>query len=244
MSLSAIGGFAQGLGAGLQMRNDRKAAAEEGARMDRYLDLIEKNPELAGSGMSMPAEAPLNGGKFEGFGVTPRLYANGGGGGGGGLFDLTKKHEGGGDPNALFGFSNRGGAFDGVRVSEMTIGDLASFASPSGKYGQWVKSKVGRIATPMGKHQIVGTTLQSAAREMGLSPDTKFTEGTQDSIADFLARRRLAGANSPAAKRAALRAEWEGFKGVPDDALDLAIGQFEANGGMSRPRPMGAMRPE
>lgn len=239
MSLGALGSFAQGLGEGLQRQKDRKASAAEGARMDRYLDILEKNPQVASYGpMGAYDMQPASGG----LGAAPRSGPSGGGGGG--LFDLTRKHEGGGDPDALFGYSNRGGAFDGVRVSDMTIGELSSFASPSGKYGKWVKSQVGRIATPMGKHQIVGTTLQGAAREMGLSPDTKFTEGTQDAIADHLARRRLAGASSPAAKRAALRAEWEGFKNVSDDALDMAISQFEANGGTSRPRPLGAMRPQ
>lgn len=238
MSIWALGSFAQGLGEGLQRQKDRKASAAEGARMDRYLDILEKNPQVASYGPMGAYDAPSASG---GLGAAPR---SGSSGGGGGLFDMTRKHEGGGDPDALFGFSNRGGAFDGVRVSDMTIGELSSFASPSGKYGQWVKSQVGRVATPMGKHQIVGTTLQSAAREMGLSPDTKFTSQTQDAIADHLARRRLAGASSPAAKRAALRAEWEGFKNVSDDALDMAISQFEANGGTSRPRPLGAMRPQ
>jgi hypothetical protein len=86
----------------------------------------------------------------------------------------------------------------------------------------------------------VGTTLRGASKEMGLSPDTKFTPQTQDAIASHLAQRRLSSAKSPAAKRAALRAEWEGFKNVGDDELDAAIARFEANGMEIRPRPMGA----
>ena len=161
--------------------------------------------------------------------------------GAGGLFDLTARTEGAGRADTLFGHSQMNGPFKGVDVSRMTIGQALDFAAPSGAYGQYVASRVGRVATPMGKHQIVGSTLRRAAHQMGLPMDARFDEATQDAIAAHLARNRLAGAKSPAAKRAALRAEWEGFKNVTDSELDAAIQQFEAGGGTVQPRPLGVM---
>lgn len=232
MSIGALGAFAQGLGAGIQRKKDLKRREEDAARMDRYIDAMERMPQQASYGPM--GAAPAGGGG--GYGTPGERQVNGDGG----LFALIDKTEGGGNYDTLFGHSQRGGRFDGVRVSDMTLAQLSDFASPSGQYGQWVKGQVGRVATPMGRHQIVGTTLRGAAKEMGLSPETKFTPQTQDAIADHLAARRLAGLRSPAAKRAALRAEWEGFKHVSDSALDQAIAQFEANGMSMRPRPMGA----
>ena len=243
MAMGAIGAFAEGLGSGIQAGRARKQREEDNARMDRYLDLMERQPQQASFPGGMGA-SPVYGGQpgqsVGGYG-TPQQGAVSGGSG---MFDLIDKHEGGGNYDTLFGHSQNGGRFDGVRVSDMTLSQLYDFTSPSGEYGQWVKGQVGRVATPMGRHQIVGSTLRAAATKMGLSPDTKFTPQVQDSIANYLARNRLAGATSPAAKRAAMRAEWEGFKHVSDSSLDAAIAQFEANGGMMRPRPMGAMQPQ
>jgi hypothetical protein len=169
--------------------------------------------------------------------------------GDGTLFSLIDKTEGGGNYDTLFAHSQRGGRFDGVKVSEMTLNDLYGFSNPSGEYGQWVKGKLAesghkpRVATPMGRHQIVGSTLRTAAAQMGLSPETKFTPQTQDAMASHLAATRLASAKTPYAKRAALRAEWEGFKHVSDAALDKAIANFEASGMQMRPPRMGAMIP-
>ena len=148
----------------------------------------------------------------------------------GSLFGLIDKTEGGGNYSTLFGHSQReGGQFAGVDVSNMTIDQAVEFASPSGKYGQWVAGKVGRVSTPMGRHQIVGSTLRAAAAEMGLSGDTKFSPEVQNQIAVHLARRRLAGAKTMAEKRSALRLEWEGFKNVSDSDLNDAIYRFENN---------------
>jgi hypothetical protein len=144
-----------------------------------------------------------------------------------GLIDAT---EGGGDYDTLFGHSQREGSpFAGVRVTEMTLGELYEFSDPSGEYGSWVRSTnpEGVVATPMGRFQIVGTTLRNAAEEMGLPPDTVFTPEVQDQIARHLADQRLASADTIAGKREALRNEWAGFRGVSDEALDAAIRQYE-----------------
>lgn len=224
--------FATGLAGGFaDTRNDMRERAERKAAREAM-----SNPEPMG--VSLGGSAATGG--AGGFG------SPGGGGGSAALpanptlFDLTAATEGGNSYDTLYGYSNRGGRFNGVDVSQMKLSDLYAFSDPKGEYGQWVASNNGgTVATPMGKHQIVGTTLRGAAAEMGLSPDTVFSPQTQDAIASHLAARRLATAKSPAAKRAALRAEWEGFRNVSDQALDTAIANFEANGGNLNPRPMG-----
>lgn len=143
---------------------------------------------------------------------------------------LLDKHEGGGRYDTLFGHSQReGGRFAGVDVSNMTLGQLRQFTNVNGEYGQWVKGQVGRVATPMGRHQIVGTTLFNSAKALGLTDDTVFSPQVQDQIAAHLARQRLAASSSMSGKIAGLRAEWEGFKHVDDSALAAAIQQFEAS---------------
>lgn len=91
--------------------------------------------------------------------------------------------ESGGDYDALFEYSNRpDGRFSDVRLTEMTLDDALKFASPSGPYGQWVKSRVGRVATPMGAYQVVGSTLRDAKKGLGLRGDEQMTPELQDRI--------------------------------------------------------------
>lgn len=141
------------------------------------------------------------------------------------FFSLLSEKEGVGDPATLYGHSQReGGPFAGVDVSNMTIAEAIEFSKPNGEYGQWVaRNNNGVVATPMGKAQIVGTTLRRAAEEMGLPMDAKFDENTQREIALYLADQRLAGARSQAEKRSALRSEWVGFKNASDERVDAAI---------------------
>lgn len=135
--------------------------------------------------------------------------------------------EGAGGYDTLFGHAQRG-PFAGTDVSQMTIGDALAFASPSGAYGQHVKGQIGRVATPMGRHQIVGTTLRNAVQEMGLDPSTPFDRNTQDTIAAHLARRRIASADTMEGKVSALRSEWEGFKNVPRSQMEQIVRDLEA----------------
>lgn len=139
--------------------------------------------------------------------------------------------EGGGDYDTLFGHSQRDGrAFAGKRVSEMPISEALAFADPRGEYAQNVKGQIGRVATPMGRHQIVGTTLRNSVQEMGLDPSTPFNKDTQDAIAAHLARKRIAGADTMDGKVAGLRSEWEGFKNVPYSQMVQIVTDLE-NGG-------------
>ena len=148
------------------------------------------------------------------------------------FLEIIDRTEGGGDYNTLFGFSNKSGRqYAGVNVSDMTISELNTFAKSG--YGEWVKGELAksgqeaRIATPMGRYQFVNTTLQAQAKEMGLSPDTVFTPEVQDAMFNHYMTKRLSGKSSMAAKRAAARGGWEGFKHVSDAELDAAIIAFE-----------------
>lgn len=131
--------------------------------------------------------------------------------------------------------------FKDYTVSSKTIGELYDFSKPSGEYGRYVFNhpsfqntaarKRGLTSTPMGKYQIVGTTLRSAAAQLGLSEDTVFDEATQDKIFLHLAKQRVARGKTMADKRRELRAEWEGFELYVDDAtLDKIILEIEGNG--------------
>lgn len=227
--LAGLGAFASGLAGGMNARKDREEKAQDKARQERLLASYDRMSQ-GGSMGAVSATAGLGG-----LGAVPQ-----GSGGNGDLFSLIDRTEGGGRYDTLFGHAQSGGRFDGTDVSKMTLAQLYDFTSPNGEYGQWVKGHVGRVATPLGRHQIVGTTLRNAAQAMGLSPDTVFSPQVQDSMAAHLARNRLSSAKDQASKRAALRAEWEGFKNVSDADLDAAIVKFEAGGGLIGNRPMGA----
>lgn len=241
MSVAGLAGFVQGFAGQRQDQKDRAERAANAARQDRYIDAMGAIPQ---GGMASGGGGPMGG-----MGAMPapvQGHSSGGNAGMGpaqansGLFGLIDAVEGGGNYSTLFGHSQNGGRFDGVDVAKMSLGELYDFSNPSGEYGQWVAgaNPKGVVATPMGRHQIVGTTLRAAASEMGLPPTTVFTPQVQDSIATHLAAKRLARATSPAAKRAALRAEWDGFSNVSDAALDSAIAQFQS--GEVPQRPMGA----
>jgi hypothetical protein len=114
------------------------------------------------------------------------------------------KGESGGDPNALFGFSNRpGGQWANTKLTDMTVDEAINFSSPSGPYGQWVKAKIGRVATPMGTYQIVGTTLRGVKQGMGLTGSEKMTPELQEQMGQYIYKTQGTSA-------------WEGYKGPAD----------------------------
>lgn len=140
--------------------------------------------------------------------------------------DLT---EGGGGYDTLFGFSEKDGKpFEGVRISQMTIGEIKNFASTKGEYGQWVKGQVGRVATPMGRYQFVGTTLKNLAKEMGLSDDTVFSPEVQDQMFEYYLGKRISRGRTMSEKVSQVRGAWEGFKKIPTATLENLISQYEA----------------
>ncbi len=112
--------------------------------------------------------------------------------------------ESGGDYNALYGYSNRpGGAFAERPLTGMTIDEALAFAAPSGEYGQWVKGQIGRVATPMGAFQVVGTTLRAAKEGLGLRGDEVMSPALQDKIGRWIYENQGTGA-------------WVGYKGPRD----------------------------
>ena len=131
--------------------------------------------------------------------------------------------------DTLYGnFERQETPFKGVQVSTMTLGELYDFSEPSGAYGQYVKPRLGKsteayrrglTSTPMGKYQIVGTTLRNAAKQMGLPDDTVFNKKTQDDIFLFLAQDAVGRGKTVQQKRKNLRAVWEGFKYVDDKTI-------------------------
>lgn len=89
--------------------------------------------------------------------------------------------EAGGDYGTLLGFTNRAGArFDEANIQNKTIDELIQFSSSDGEYGRYTKAKLGKLATPMGRYQIVGSTLKKLKSKLGLSGDEKFTPELQD----------------------------------------------------------------
>lgn len=103
--------------------------------------------------------------------------------------------ESGGDYNALFGYANRpGGQFAGTNLTDMTVDQALQFSSPSGPYGQSVKGQIGRVATPMGAWQVVGTTLKAAKQGLGLTGSEKMTPELQDAIGMWIYQNQGPGA--------------------------------------------------
>jgi hypothetical protein len=126
--------------------------------------------------------------------------------------------ESGGDYNALFGFSNRDGKrYSGVRLTDMTVDQALKFASPQGDYGQWVKGQVGRVATPMGAYQIVGTTLRGAKKALGLTGSERMTPELQDALGAYIYQTQGIGA-------------WEGYRGPQSSFAPGPGAQVAQNG--------------
>lgn len=113
--------------------------------------------------------------------------------------------ESGGNYDAIFGYANQdpNSQFYGVRPSKMTVGEVLDFTDPRGPYAQSVKSKIGRIATPVGGYQGVGTTIRSWVKENGIPLDTPFNQATQDQFGDWVYDTQGTGA-------------WEGYRGPKD----------------------------
>lgn len=227
-------GFLKGLAGGIQQRKDDERRARELSVLEamaarRGTDFVPG--AYGGRGDIMGTMGYDIGSGAVGGDGRPGARSSGSGSS---LIDLMDKHEGGGNYDTLFGHSQNGGRFDGMRISNMTLDQLYDFTNTSGEYGQWVKGRLGemghrpRVATPLGRGQIVGTTLRGVAKEMGLPGDTVFNKSTQDAMINHLIDRRLQGAGSMGAKIRGLRAEWEGFKHVSDADLASAIRQHES----------------
>ncbi|MFV0382617.1 hypothetical protein [Paracoccus sp. (in: a-proteobacteria)] len=211
----SLASFAEGFAGSRTARKDREEREAMRELNRRMLDIVETRAS-GGAGLgAMPDPAPT------------AVQAGPAPAESGSLVSLIDAREGAGDYDTLYGHSQKDGPFAGRSVSQGSIADAIAFADPSGDYAQWVKGQAGRVATPMGRYQIVGSTLRGAADQMGLDPSTPFNKTTQDAMFRHLATNRLRGARDMAGKMAGLRAEWDGFRNVPDDQLSVAIGDFE-----------------
>lgn len=143
------------------------------------------------------------------------------------LQGLVDKTEGAGRYDTLYGHAQDKGPLAGVDVSKMTIGDLKQFAARDGAYGQTQTAKLGYLATPMGRYQIVGQTLQATAKKLGLGDDVVFTPEVQDAMFNKIASDAISGPKTMEGKMAALRGQWEGFKNVSDAQLSAAITAYQ-----------------
>ena len=159
----------------------------------------------------------------------------------GGFVELMDRYEGRGDYDTLLNSSQRN-LFDGIRVTEMTLNELDTFAR--GQYGKYSKDWKRRTghgdpslpSTPMGRYQFVNATLQDQAKKMGLDPaTTRFTPEVQDAMFLNYMGERLGRANTMAGKIAQVRGGWEGLAKkrngrfeVPDSVLERLIIEFEA----------------
>lgn len=145
--------------------------------------------------------------------------------------DRTESGGAGDQYDTLYGHRNRQ---DGTRVSNMTLGQAAEFASPSGAYGQSVNAEIGRVATPMGKFQIVGTTLRNTMENLNLPPDVPFSPAVQEQLGLYLAQQRVNGPRTAQSMRDGLRSEWEGFRNKSDAELDEIIAEVRAQPPVTR----------
>ena len=143
------------------------------------------------------------------------------------LSGLVDKTEGAGRYDTLYGHAQDKGPLAGMDVSRMTIGYLKQFSSRNGVYGQQQTAKLGYLATPMGRYQIVGQTLKNTAKAMGLGDDVVFTPEVQDAMFNHIATQAISGPKTMEGKMAALRGQWEGFKNVSDRELAAAITSYQ-----------------
>ena len=143
------------------------------------------------------------------------------------IFDAISISEGNTNPNTLLGYQEQpGGRFAGTQISGMTLDELYNFTSGSSPYADYSRGAVGRMATPLGQFQIVGTTLRNTAKELGLPGDTVFTPEVQKQMGEHLLNNRLARAgNDPQAIVSNLRAEWEGLKKLPGKDILHLVGK-------------------
>ena len=242
---SSFGAFVEGFDAARQSKKADAEREKTSAMNDRLLGVMEKQSASADS--MMPVLGAINdltrsvalgrGGDGGGTGFGRPSASGGSAGGDSSLGGLLKRYEGAGDYDTLYGHAqNDGGRFAGTKVSSMTLDQLDAFDKD---YGSWVAERnKGVRATPAGFGQIVGTTRRSAAKAMGLPGDTVFSPEVQEAMVEHLAWNRIRNSSDPAARRAAIRQEWVGFRNAPDADVDAAI-----NGIIAKRQPvLGAIR--
>ena len=104
----------------------------------------------------------------------------------------------------------------GIKLTDMTIDEVIG-VTQSPEYREFTRGVVGRVATPVGKYQIVGATLKTLKEELRLDGSEPFNEETQDKM--FLALLNRRGLKEFRAQKISidefmgrLSEEWHGLK--------------------------------
>lgn len=151
--------------------------------------------------------------------------------------DRTESGGGSDQYDTLYGHRNRQ---NGVQVSKMTLGQAKDYSAAEGDYGNSVKNELGYLATPMGKFQIVGTTLRRVQKNLNLPDDVPFSPAVQEQIGLYLAQQRVQGPLTRESMRSNLKSEWEGFKNLSDQELDQVIDEVRSQPAVTRDSIMAA----
>lgn len=138
------------------------------------------------------------------------------------LLELIDQTEAGGNYDTLLGHAQNS-VFNGMKASEMTVDQVIAFQQ-SPEYRNYSKGVVGRVATPVGRFQIVGTTLRSLKDAMNLTGGEKFDEAMQNRMFLHLVQQRLKAAGGDINKVVSqLRKEWAGLGHVSTKELKKAV---------------------
>ena len=129
------------------------------------------------------------------------------------LAKIDETETGDGAYNRLWGRTEES-EFSNIDVTQMTLNELLEFTKPSGDYGQYVAKnrpdpEMGP-STPLGRYQIVGSTLRGLMKDMGLDGTETFTPELQDQMFLELYKQR----NKPGKNFAD---EWQGLRGTEYD---------------------------
>jgi hypothetical protein len=147
---------------------------------------------------------------------------------------MTSKESGRGGYDALYNQAQKS-TFKEFKPTEMTIGEVLAFQKKrgTGSYASFVKANnpSGKLSTPVGKFQYVGSTLQDEVDKNGYNLNAKFDANMQDTIFYNHANRIIKNLKTQAGKRSKMRATWEGFKSkkaVSDKELDALIAEIQS----------------
>ena len=126
--------------------------------------------------------------------------------------------------------------FIGKKITKETLRELVEFSRAGSEYGKWVKPKLppdskaaknNDTSTPLGKFQIVGTTLRGLIDNYGWDLDTVFDKKTQDQMYLQLANEVMNvpfGSLPTQAQANKLQGQFEGFKNITKpEVLNIAI---------------------
>ena len=147
---------------------------------------------------------------------------------------MTTKESGSGGYDALYDQSQKS-TFKDFKPTEMTVGEVLAFQKKrgAGSYASFVKANnpSGKLSTPVGKFQYVGSTLQDEVDKNDYDLNAKFDAGMQSKIFYNHANRIIKNLKTQEGKRSKMRSTWEGFKSrkaVSDKELDALIAEIQS----------------